>query len=563
MKRIFLFASLLLAATATTIAQTPTVALSAAFPEPENGANRLLLLKNGSTLYFHFTPSDGIRAVVYDANHKQKAQTTLTGKTWEDRDMKRSELKGLYEINSQAVIFLQQVNKKTPALYRIVVDPQTGRVVKEDQIGELPTYGFGAGYAMAFGRVKPDDFYVEKDPGSDYYAVVQFHGFSKETDARIEVVHYSPDHQELNRAFLTAPGGKYKYLDYQAIYVHGADYVFIASYAYNSEKGKDAKLVIASLAKGAKAFQQQELDYTEGYRSVQSGLVYDAPNNVIRLITITSAANLEHESGIKYHGREYVLSLAYIDPVKLQVTHHNYLEDTYINDYAKAHLGFKHDYVGMPQDFVLNPDGTATILLEELKQIYHSTSSFSATGGFSSSSSGYYTTEFNEIGVAKIDALGQEIGGYAVPKSQEGNGYFSYWRNYRRDRGEWSFRTNGLMGNHTLAPFFSYQYMHPQQTEYIIFNDYNKNIRNNSESYRDKKEMHYASETSTVCVRHNAVGKTDKFFLYGDPGDEDINRYTILESTIRTQDHKKMVTIMVEKNGRKDAQAHVAWIDFE
>lgn len=552
MKRIFLFAGLLLAATGTTLAQAPKVALSAAFPEPENGANRLLLLKNGNTLYFHFTPSDGIRAVVYDANHKQKAQTTLTGKTWEDHDMKRSELKGLYEINGQAVIFLQQLNKRTPTLYRIVVDPQTGRVVKEDQIGELPKYGAFAGYSMLFGHVKPDDFYVEKDPESDYYAVVQFHGFSSETNARIEVVHYSPDHQELNRAFLSSPGNKYKYLDYQAIYVHGADYVFIATYGYNSEKGKDAKLIIASLPKGAKAFNQTALDYTEGYRDVLSGLVYDAPNKTLRLLTITNAANLERESGIKYHSRSFILSLAYIDPAKLQVTHHNYVEDSYINDYAKDHLGFKHDYVGMPQDFVLNPDGSATILMEELVQIYHSRGS-----------EGYWTTEFNEIGVARIDALGQETAGYALAKSQEAMGYYPYWHNYRRDRGEWSFRTNGLMGNHTLAPFFSYQYMHPQQTEYIIFNDYNVNIRNTSESYRGKKEMHYASETSSLCVRKTPDGKTEKFFLYGDPGDQDINRYTILESTIRTADQKTMVTLMVEKDGRKDAQAHVAWIDFQ
>lgn len=561
MKHIFLFASLLLIAPDTALSQTPAVALSKAFPEPDNGANRLLLLKNGNTLYFHFTPDDGIRAVVYDANHHQKAQTTLTGKTWEDRDMKRSELKGIYEINGQAVIFLQQVNKRTPALYRIVVDAQTGRVVKEDQIAELPKYGAFAGYSMLFGHVKPDDFYVEKDPESDYYAVVQFYAFSSSTDARIEVVHYSPDHQELNRAFFESPNKEFKYLDYQAIYVHADEYVFVASFGYNGEKDKNGKMIVSSLHKGAKNFEHAVLDFTNGYKDVLSGVVYDAPNKTIRLMSVTSDKNLDNEKSIKFRGRSFVLSMMYIDPATLKVTHHNYMEDTYVNNYAKEHLSFKHDYVGMPQDFCLNPDGSATIMLEEMKPILHTSSSFNS--GFGSSSSSYWTTEFNDIGIAKVDAQGQEIGGYAVAKSQETMNYFGYWRNYRRDRGEWSFRRNGLTGNHTLAPFFSYQYMHPLKTDYIIFNDYNKNIRNSSESYRDKKEMHYASETSTVCVRRGEDGTIDKFFLYGDPGDKDINRYTILESTIRTPDHKKMVTIMVEKDGRKDAEAHVAWIDFQ
>ncbi|WP_262510156.1 hypothetical protein [Chitinophaga parva] len=36
----------------------------------------------------------------------KKPQTTLTGKTWEDHDMKRSKLKDLHETNGQVVIFL-------------------------------------------------------------------------------------------------------------------------------------------------------------------------------------------------------------------------------------------------------------------------------------------------------------------------------------------------------------------------------------------------------------------------------------------------------------------------
>ncbi len=561
MKRLFLFVSLTLAACAPLLAQTPNVALSKAFDEPDNGANRLLLLQNGSTLYFHFTPDNGIRVAVYDDKHQQRAQTTLAGKTWDDRDMKRSELKGIYEINGQAVIFLQQIDHKTPYLFRIVVDPKTGRVAKEDQIGELPKYNFWDGYALAWGSVKEHDFYVEKDPESDYYAVVQFNSFASSSDERIQVVHYSPEHKEINRAFYELPDKQFKYLDYQAIYVHKDDYVFIAAYGYNSGKAKDAKLIISKLAKGSKSFQHETLAYTEGFRQPQSGIQYDAPHQTIRLLTITNAKNLDLDKSIKYHNREYVMMMSYIDPAQLKVTHHNYIEDTYVTEYAQSKLHFKHDYVGMPQDYVLNPDGTSTIMLEELKQISHTNSSSGVGGSFSSST--YWTTEFNDIGIAKINALGQEVSGYAIAKSQETYGYFSYWHNYQRDRGAWSFRRNGLMGNHNLAPFFSYQYLHPLNTDYVIFNDYNKNIRDQSESYRDKKEMHYASETSTVCYRRSQDGTMDKFFLYGDPGDQDINRYTILESTIHTPDQKKMVTIMVEKDGRREAQAHIAWIDFE
>mgnify|MGYP001546785319 CR=1 FL=1 len=113
-----------------------------------------------------------------------------------------------------------------------------------------------------------------------------------------------------------------------------------------------------------------------------------------------------------------------------------------------------------------------------------------------------------------------------------------------------------------MAPFFSFEYLNTSHAEYVIFNDYEVNIRNQDESYRNKKEMHFVSETSTVCFRR-LDNKMEKFFLYGDPGNKKVHRYSILEATTHSRDQKEMVTIMLEKQDGHDAQAHIAWIDFE
>lgn len=546
-KSFLLLAAMTLAPGATTLAQAPKVALSEAFEEPTSGAVRLLYMKSGNTLYFHFTPNDGIRVTVFDDHHKQKAQTTLTSSLWNAKDMKRSELKGLFEINGQAVIFLLQITEKVPSFYRIVLDPQTGHVSREDKIGELPRGGYNFIGAAPGSALKAHDFYVEKDPESDYYATIQYDHRGEDKSKRILVTHFAPDHQEVNHAYFDLPGTTFKNTDYQAFSVHKDEYVFLLTYGNNDYQGKDAKLVMATLSKGSNQFRTQLIAQSLGFQDVMTGIQYDAASQNLRLLIITSARNLDTED--RHPERRKKLALLYIDPVKLQVKYAGFLQDTYINNYVKDKLHYKNDYQGMPQDFRINPDGTSTVMLEELDDVVYQSNQ---SGG----------TQLLGIGIAQVDAQGHETGGYAVAKSQEIDEYYGYWFNYRRNRGGWSFRLNGYNANKTLASFFSYQYLHPINTEYVLFNDHVKNIRNQSEDYHDKKLVKYVSQSSTVCYRRKD-GQLDKFFLYGDPGDRETDRYSILEATAYTPDQKKMVTIMVERDGRKDAQAHVAWIDFE
>src|SRR5690606_577874 len=99
------------------------------------------------------------------------------------------------------------LNSRVPELYRIQLNPDNGAITKQQKLGELPKYGMMAGYAMAFGGVDQEDFIVEKDPYSDAYAVVHYNSFAKESDKRIELVHYAVEngeHVEINRSYYDA-----------------------------------------------------------------------------------------------------------------------------------------------------------------------------------------------------------------------------------------------------------------------------------------------------------------------------------------------------------------------
>ena len=345
------------------------------------------------------------------------------------------------------------------------------------------------------------------------------------------------------------------------MYVHGAEFVFVSTYAYNGSQ-KDAHIIVSQLLPGSNTFKHQVLNDTKGFKEVLSGVQYNPSNKMLRMLMITRTKELDNvQNKIKFGSHDFAVALYDVDPLTLKTGYHGFMEGRSVDDYAKEHLRFKHDYIGMPQDFTINPDGSTTIMLEEIIQKTHNSSTYTGAGGSMMGMGTTYSTEMNDIGIVKVSATGEETGGYAIAKSQELSSSYYFFHHYGANRGHWDFRTNGF-GNWDMMPFFSFQYLHPLNSEYILFNDYDKNIRDTAQSYQHKKEVHHVSETNTVCFRRQNEQMT-KFFLYGDPGDKDINRYTILEASVHSPDQKQLVTIMVEREGRSSPMAHIAWIDFE
>ncbi|SHN40419.1 hypothetical protein [Chitinophaga sp. CF418] len=121
------------------------------FEEPESGSSRIVLMKNGNTLFFHFTPKKGIDVTVYDQKHHEKGIVNNKVDSWKQKKMRSASLKGVYEINGQAVVFIQQFIKKRPTLYRMVFDAKSGRKIKEDMVASMQRVSMGKAYGMAFG----------------------------------------------------------------------------------------------------------------------------------------------------------------------------------------------------------------------------------------------------------------------------------------------------------------------------------------------------------------------------------------------------------------------------
>jgi len=533
-RSITLFILCSIAIPVTVSAQTPKVALSAAFPEPSaDGYDKLVLLPNGNTCYLHFDKSDGIQSALYNANRELVVTDKITGKGWDTRDMNNTEIDGVYEINGQVVIFLQQLIKYKPVLFRIVIDGATGHWVQEDKIGELPTVLHRD--AVALDNMASHDFYVTKDPYSSYYAVAFFAGgeLQRKEDPRerVKVLHFAPDHQLLNQALYAAPDSTaYPYFAYLDMAVQGKNSVSLSTVAFNTKRpeGRPQTQVWVSVLKaGQTEFAHQAIDYTANFGQVQGDLQYVPATQKLQLLLLAAP-------DAKADQRKYFIN--YLDAATgaLQSQHALALD--------KIAPG---NYNGQPQSITVHADGSATLQLEQMQQFSQGKNVYNMMH-----------TNMNDIGICSISAAGKEDSGYVVPKMQMANGAFDPLYVQRRNRGSWVFRNR--MPALNTAPYLSFDYIHTAHGDYTLFNDYIQSLDRGG-VFEDRKPLRYLTEANIVCYYHSGA-QTERMFLFGKP-ETDKAYYCMLGAADRKPAENKYVTILISRTA-SERKAQIAWINF-
>lgn len=84
-------------------AQFKIIAESKEFDEPEAGFIRILQMKDGRTVFFHFTVKDGINMRFYDAAHKEKQSRSIQASF---KNLKKAKVNGIFEINEDVIVFV-------------------------------------------------------------------------------------------------------------------------------------------------------------------------------------------------------------------------------------------------------------------------------------------------------------------------------------------------------------------------------------------------------------------------------------------------------------------------
>ena len=143
-------------------AQSIKYDLSAPIDIPQVGWNKLLLMKNGNTLLFHFEPNKQITVKVFDTAHKEIATQKHTCNSINLLNLQYSTVEGIYDINNEGVLFITQESQGIRYLARIRIDGTTGKIINEAEIVTSKSH---------FNKTLCK---VMKHPTSDNYAVLCF-----------------------------------------------------------------------------------------------------------------------------------------------------------------------------------------------------------------------------------------------------------------------------------------------------------------------------------------------------------------------------------------------------
>ena len=538
MKRISL-GILLLALFLQVHAQFKQVAEGPVFEEPEDGFAKILQLKNGNAMFFHFTFSDGVKIRLYSAAHKEIAVTSTQpgyGK------MKRGAVKALFENNGDAVVFVSEIESKSPVLYRLIFDGNTGVLREEKKIIELSRLKGSEvkNYATLYSS-NLADFYVKKDAYTDNYAIGILNGFAPDKTKRIEVIFYSGNHTESGHAYYTPPDDKYQYFQYLDMVVTAPDRVCMFAHVFNIvDKERDGILIMASLVKGSSLPTATRLEFTR-YRTVSYGIARYNPvsKHVILIVTTELTA-----TQLEYH-------MAQIDPVNQQVIRADKLrpfskrEETN-GDYVSMRTNFRGD----PQNIYVHADGSYAIPYE---LVYASIRATSDMPGYREFTSSHAETSLGSLAILDYDKDGNELNGYWVPKNQllAKTYLFPFYLASREGSGQ-----HLNFG----SQFKSYEYVTLAGKNYVLMND----LAQNEESAKKGKiqtvfgvgscdGFAFPLETKVAPVRQ---------YVFGKPATDRSHNLGLFSISDKDEKNNLYITLKLEKDGAKKG-VKLVWLSPE
>ncbi|SEW50758.1 hypothetical protein [Chitinophaga arvensicola] len=522
-----------------TLAQVPVVTLGPDFTEPGDGWDKLMQLKNGNTIYLHFGKKEGLVVNLYNAKHELTATDTVHTQLWNAADLESTEIDGIFEIAGQPVIFLQQLVKYNPVMYRLVLDGETGKLLREDKLGELPTIQHRSVFVED--NLATHDIFVEKDLESDYYAIAMFTGAPiQKNDSvreRIQVLHFSPSHEIIHRSWFYLTDSSYSYFSYINMAVKGKENVYLGTVGFNAKR-KDgdagAKVLFSTLSADSGTFAHQVLDYTAGYGNV--GGEINVVGTQVRMLLYVPSRQKEGTSGI-------IMNTFSETTGKLKK--HVLLSFPELSRNVQQNLNYKEDYKGTPQRLLLNEDGSSTLLMESL--------SFFKQGNTQINK---LHTNLGDIGISLLDTAGWESTTMAVSKYQVITGICEPFQLQRRSKSEWVFR-NKIAALNTNT-WLSYDYIPGSDVSFVLFNDYLQYLDTGGQD-KVRKPLKFAVDANFVCYRFYK-GKMERLYLFGMP--EVTKGYACMmgaaDYNAKTQQY---ATVLISRKGL-EKKANIAWIRF-
>ncbi|MBL7692419.1 MAG: hypothetical protein JNM41_12565 [Flavipsychrobacter sp.] len=474
----------------------------------ENGINKVLCMKNGHTLLFHFEINKPLTVIVYDSSHNRVANRTVASDLLDAILLPTSSFKGLYEVNGEAVLFMEQQRMGRHTLIRLRFNARTGQLVAEDRVGR------------SHGIAKPMRFFVLKNRAEEGYAVLFAEDVPQFRKCSIQLVYYNKRHDEYKRMeldpgrknydFLTVTGaealpqGICVSLGLSVMLVNGTGSLTESAARYNHY------LQVFYIPNGGAKPIIRKADLSTEIYPYYTTCSYNPFAGSINVLLL-SYREAFYRYGVEMRPTAFVSNLLFrLDEHDL-TGNYSWFRNELANSLLIEKTDTASSFAGLPLCMFTNSNGLSTVVSESYER-YMSAENYTRSRAFE--------TYLGSICITQVDDTGKEIWGTVLPRSQYYRSYRHYYRpTYLAKRWQDHAMFNDLPPQITERQFLSAAVYARGDNHYIIYNDCGKNIRNTITSPGDTL---YASELANACYyRMDRKRQITKEYLLGEPLDKE------------------------------------------
>jgi len=449
------------------------------------GWNRVLLMRSGSTLLFHFEPSHLISVIAFDSAGKATATQDDHYRVLDRFSLVKPDIKGLFELNGEAVLFLDQELMTKHCLIRLRYSAASGRLIEEKLVAESKNAN------------KRMEFYVMKNRHEDNYAIFFCTDLSHPRESDLYVVYFDELHNSSREVQLELDRKKFDFLkvlgaeaDPKGILITlGLDKTKLyARPDHNSpivEGGAvyDHFIKYFYLAKDSSGPATCMIDVSE---SVYPSIAWYTGNASVKGLNsvVHNSHAITYKYGLDNVSAEITSTLfVKIDEASMAAKFRT-IKNSIANQFLKTQTDTSRYYTGIPVRMATEAHGITTLISRGVTehQDQQSLSRYDAS----------YTSTL--AGITQLDEQGRELWGVVLPCNQ------AY---QQMPLNSYSYHFNNLVTCRKGTDFF------------VIFNDYDENFNN---SLRTPGYIINSFEnTNAFCYKIDGSRQVTRQYVFGTP----------------------------------------------
>jgi hypothetical protein len=422
----------------------------------------------------------------------------------------------------------------------MIIDPNDAKLKSEEIIATAKSGADGQKYD-SYDDTRTYGFLLKKDPESDYYAVLSCLSIKATEGDNFQIIHFSPEHKEINKATFSAPDKTFSFINYLSIHVKSDKYVILGSFLYNSDKFQQnakSKTYLSKLKNGSTSFSHVEIKEASAFQRSHGKFEYDPINNLLFLIIET---NLEQTKT-----SNYAFFLQPINPDDLTLLPLFSLPTQKADEYFVTNVkpNSKTGFQGMPQNYLVDQSGNHMVLFQNT---------------ILKSSSSSRQTFFNEIAITSFDKGGKELYGFIIPCNYYLDGSHVQFTYYDGKKGY----KPGLAWTGSGFPrywLFHIDMVSSKKFNYIFMNNRPDNFED-PDNIKKKQMMTLSSLTATY-YKLQTNGELTKDYLFGKPSKTNANQFCNFNASDFNPLTGQYVTIVTQEI-KGDKISKVVWFNLD